>query len=43
LSEDNHKKHKEEHKGRKYSSGIDLSLSIRFALFALFFVLFVVK
>jgi len=43
LSEDNHKKHNEEHKERKYSSGIDLSLSICFAPFALFFVLFVVK
>jgi len=43
LSEDNHKKHKEEHKERKYSSGVDLSLSICFALFVFFFVLFVVK
>jgi len=43
LSEDNHKKHKEEHKERKYSSGVDLSLSICFVLFALFFVLSVVK
>jgi len=43
LSEDNHKKRKEEHKARKYSSGIDLSSSICFAPFALFFALFVVK
>jgi heme/copper-type cytochrome/quinol oxidase subunit 3 len=43
LSEDNHKKHKEEHKERKHSSGVDLSLSICCALFALFFALFMVK
>jgi len=43
LSEDNHKKHREEHNERKYSSGVDFSLSICFALFALFFALFVVK
>jgi len=43
LSEHNHKKHKEEHKERKYSSGFDLSLSICSAHFVLFFVLFVVK
>jgi len=43
LSEDNHNKRIEEHKERKYSSGVDLSLSICFALFALFFALSVVK
>jgi hypothetical protein len=43
LSDDNHKKRKEEHKERKYSSGVGLSLSICFALFGLFFALFVVK
>jgi hypothetical protein len=41
LSEDNHKKRKEEHKEHKYSSGIDLSLSIRFVPFVFFFAHFV--
>src|SRR2546428_2020940 len=36
-----HKKHKEEHKEHKYSFGSDLSLSICFAPFVFFFVLFV--